>query len=202
MGSSAWLRPLCDVCVRVCLPYVCRAHQMCPNACFLAHAGRVCTTVCARASRATRSAHARSAAFDEKVHCVAAEPHATFLRIGITDGRQGEVAYETAVLGRLRRGYRVLQLRSVLGTRIELCYLFIKIRFGSDPNLWATPRQLRIQSSITKAAIAQRERHAPAKTDRTCATHRHMRTHPSFSRRTVSDIRPACWSGRWMPITA
>ena len=54
-----------------------------------------------------------------------------------------EVAYETAVLGRLRRGYRVLLLRSSLGTRIELCYLFVHVYFGQVINLWPTPRQVR-----------------------------------------------------------
>ena len=86
----------------------------------------------------------------QNIHCVAAEPHATIVRVSVTDGGQ-EVAYETAVLGRLRGGYRVLQMRSVLGTRIELCYLFIKISFGSEPNLWATPRQLRMQHLSTAA---------------------------------------------------
>ena len=80
-------------------------------------------------------------AIKRTVHCIAAEPHATFLRVGIADGRE-EVAYETAVLGRLRRGYRVLQLRSQLGTRIELCYLFVRIIFGSMPNTRGTPRQV------------------------------------------------------------
>ena len=72
----------------------------------------------------------------ETVHCVAAEPHATFLRVSVTERRDRagvsnllgegwrdagqEVAYTIAVLGRLRRGYRVLQLRGLLGTRIEL----------------------------------------------------------------------------------
>ena len=83
-----------------------------------------------------------NAQFGHAVHCVAAEPHATFLRVGVLDeGR--EVAYETAVLGRLRRGYRVIQLRCTLGTRIELCYLFVKISFGYEPNEWETPRQAR-----------------------------------------------------------
>jgi len=94
----------------------------------------------------------------QNIHCVAAEPHATIVRVSVTDGGQ-EVAYETAVLGRLRGGYRVLQMRSVLGTRIELCYLFIKISFGSEPNLWATPRQLRMQHLMAESklneAIAQ-----------------------------------------------
>eukprot|EP00966_Prymnesium_polylepis_P273247 6312273-Prymnesium_polylepis.1 len=39
--------------------------------------------------------------FDKTVHCLAEWPHATFLRISVAD--EGcEVAYETAVLGRLR----------------------------------------------------------------------------------------------------
>ena len=93
-----------------------------------------------------------NAAFDgETVHCAAAEPHATFLRVAVTDADSCglEVAYETVVLGRLRSGYRVLQLRSSsFGTRIELCVLFLHIRFRTEQkNLWATPRQLRVQSS-------------------------------------------------------
>jgi len=75
------------------------------------------------------------------VHLVAAHPHATFLRIGVNDGIH-EAAYDSAVLGRLRRGYRVFQMRSHLGTRIELCYLFVRISFGSEPNLWVPARQM------------------------------------------------------------
>ena len=89
-----------------------------------------------------------NAAFDQTVHCIAAEPDATLFRVSVSDGSGQEVAYEKAVLGRLRRGYRILQLRSPLGTRIELCYLFVKISFGSEPNLWATPWHIRIQSSM------------------------------------------------------
>jgi len=88
------------------------------------------------------------------VHCCAAEPHSTFFRVGVSDDGQ-EVAFETAVLGRFRLGYRVFQLRSSLGTRIELCYLFVQIAFGTEPNLWATPRELRIQSSMVEAQRAQ-----------------------------------------------
>ena len=91
-----------------------------------------------------------NASFGQVIHCVAAEPHETFLRVSVTDSSGQEVAYETAVLGRLRHGYRVLQLRGTLGTRIELCYLFVKISFGSEPNLWATPRHMRMQSNITE----------------------------------------------------
>jgi len=84
--------------------------------------------------------------FDSTVHCCAAEPHTTFVRICALDGTL-TVAYETAVLGRLRGGYRVFQLRSVLGTRIELCYLFVRISSSHEFNLWPTTRQLRLQSS-------------------------------------------------------
>jgi len=83
----------------------------------------------------------------QTVHCIAAEPHATFLRLGIADGGQ-EVAYETAVLGRLSCGYRIFQMRSVFGTRIELCTLLVGISVSSEPNVFATQRQLRIQSSM------------------------------------------------------
>lgn len=74
------------------------------------------------------------AEFQDKFHCIASDPDTTFLRISICDAGT-EVAYETALLGRLRGGYRVLQQRSMLGTRIELCYLFVRITFGTVPNL-------------------------------------------------------------------
>jgi hypothetical protein len=77
----------------------------------------------------------------DTIHCCAAEPHATFLRVGVVEAGL-EIAYEIAVLGRLHHGYRILRLRNLLGTRIELCYLFVKITFASDPNLWASPRQV------------------------------------------------------------
>ena len=51
------------------------------------------------------------------MHCLAQCPRETILRVAVHEG-EVEVAYETAVLGRLRRGYRVLQLRSPHGTRI------------------------------------------------------------------------------------
>jgi len=86
----------------------------------------------------------------DTIHCCAAEPHATFLRVGVVEAGL-EIAYEIAVLGRLHHGYRILRLRNLLGTRIELCYLFVKITFASDPNLWASPRQLRIQSDQHRA---------------------------------------------------
>jgi len=86
-----------------------------------------------------------NAVFDQAVHCVAAEPHAVVLRIYVTDRGQ-EVAYEAAVLGRLRKGYRVLQLRGQLGTRIELAFIFVKISSTKIENRWTTSRQLRIST--------------------------------------------------------
>jgi len=81
--------------------------------------------------------------FDGKVHCFASEPDATFLRVAVID--RGKVdAYETAVLGRLRSGFRIFRLRSGLGTRIELCHLFIHISAGSETNLFASPREVRM----------------------------------------------------------
>lgn len=94
-----------------------------------------------------------NAIFGDTVHFVAAEPHATFMRIGVTDGGQ-EVAYEIAVLGRLRHGYRVFQMRGLLGTRIELCYLFVHITLDSEPNIWASPRQIRMQRKQKRKADA------------------------------------------------
>jgi hypothetical protein len=81
-----------------------------------------------------------NAAYNTNIFCLVAEPHATILRIALTDSGQ-EVAFETSIIGRLRYGYRVVQLRSLLGTRIEICFLFVRISFSSTPNLWAAPRQ-------------------------------------------------------------
>jgi len=82
-----------------------------------------------------------NAVFEKKVHCFAAEPHATFIRVSITDGNT-EVAYETAVLGRLKCGYRVFRLRgAALGARIELAFVFVRISSGCVKNEHATPAQ-------------------------------------------------------------
>ena len=103
----------------------------------------------------TVSSNGLNARFDQTVHCLAAEPHETFLRISVLDGRQ-EVAYETATLGRLRRGYRVFRLRSELGTRIELCGLLVKISFGSERNQWSTTTDLRLRSTIIEHQLSER----------------------------------------------
>ena len=104
-------------------------------------------------TEATGSQSGLSVSFAQKtLHCLAAEPDATFLRLAVFSG-EDEVAYETAVLGRLRPGYRVFQLRSELGTRIELCYLLVKISFGSEPNQWPTARQLQQVQEAKVAAL-------------------------------------------------
>lgn len=55
-----------------------------------------------------------------------------------------EVAYETAVLGTLRPGYRCFRLRSSrFGTRIEMCTMFVHISIGSEPHMWAKTDDLR-----------------------------------------------------------
>jgi hypothetical protein len=89
-----------------------------------------------------------NAPLGETVHCIAAEPHATFLRIGVIDeDYRTDIAYTSAVLGRLRRGYRVLQLRNALGTRIELAYLLVHIGFSSETNFWPSPRHVRARAA-------------------------------------------------------
>lgn len=85
-----------------------------------------------------------NAHFRSKLHCIAAEPGETFLRVGVVDGGK-EVAYESVVLARLRPGHRVLQLRSLLGSRIELAYIFVTISIKSEVNIFATARQLRLR---------------------------------------------------------
>jgi len=85
-----------------------------------------------------------NAQFNQEVHCISAEPDATILRVCVLDYGE-EVAYETSMIGHLRRGYRIFQLRSKLGTRIELCSLLVRLTFGDEINIWATSRQMRLQ---------------------------------------------------------
>ena len=82
------------------------------------------------------------------MHCLAAEEHETFLRVAVIESEGiKEVAYETVVLGRLRPGYRVLQLRNRFGTRIEHCFLFVKISRGQLAHTWASADDLRCEVS-------------------------------------------------------
>ena len=66
-----------------------------------------------------------AAEFGTEMHALAAEPRETILRVVVLDG-DTEVAYETAVLGALRPGYRCFQMRHVkTGTRIRLYHLLL-----------------------------------------------------------------------------
>ena len=76
------------------------------------------------------------------VHCLAAEPRETLLRVGVWD-HGTLVAYDTLVLGTLRAGHRCIQLRSRLGTRIELCHLFVHVALGEEVNMGASSVELR-----------------------------------------------------------
>lgn len=78
------------------------------------------------------------------MHCLAAEPRETLLRVGVWD-HGTLVAYDTLVLGALRAGYRGIQLRSRLGTRIELCHLFVHVALGEEVNTGASVAELRDQ---------------------------------------------------------
>jgi len=100
-----------------------------------------------------------NATFGDKVHCVAAEPHATFLSISVTDDGE-EVAYETAVLGRLLRGYRVIQIRSALGTRIELACIFVHIVHSteSELNLRSTAQQTHVNEKLSEENEALKQK--------------------------------------------
>eukprot|EP00966_Prymnesium_polylepis_P233288 5395260-Prymnesium_polylepis.1 len=69
----------------------------------LSGAPGVSQSVKTETSTAPVEGNGMNAPFGATFHCVAAEP-STFLRVGVIDGGR-EVAYESAVLGRLRRGY-------------------------------------------------------------------------------------------------
>ena len=62
------------------------------------------------------------------------------------------------MLGRLRRGYRVFRLRMPeCGTRINLCYLLVKIKFGSEHNEWLSASDLREKLLAKEANLQTRE---------------------------------------------
>ena len=63
---------------------------------------------------------------DETVYCVATEAAYTILRLSVID-HDHEVAFETMVLSTLKRGYRAVELRSRLGTKIEICTLLVHL---------------------------------------------------------------------------
>uniref|UniRef100_A0A7S4BXW7 PI-PLC Y-box domain-containing protein n=1 Tax=Chrysotila carterae TaxID=13221 RepID=A0A7S4BXW7_CHRCT len=101
--------------------------------------------------------------YGQEVHCVAAEPMACVLRVAVVDEEAGqEVAYDTVVLGAVREGYRVIHLRSMLGTRIESCYLLVHIAFSTQVNAWVGEHELvqtlykqRLELDESRAEIAE-----------------------------------------------
>lgn len=95
--------------------------------------------------------------FNYLLHCLAAEPRETILKVTMTDG-ESEVAYETAVLGTLRPGYRCFQLRSLHGTRIRLCSVLVHISLGDEANTLGQSAELRKVVSQQEAVIADKER--------------------------------------------
>jgi len=120
----------------------CVAHQLPPN-----RRKRLHTTRC----RPTNGLNPR---FDETVHCLAQAPNETVVRIAVLD--QGEeVAYETAMLGTLRSGYRVFHLRSPFGTRIEACYLFVCVSKGVEPNPWASSEHFQAHLGETERRMKE-----------------------------------------------
>ena len=64
--------------------------------------------------------------FGEQLHCIASEAAHTVLRLSVLE-REHEVAYETMLLGCLRPGYRSVEMRSRLGTKIEICRLLVHL---------------------------------------------------------------------------
>ena len=98
------------------------------------------------------------------MHCVAAEPQQTVLRVAVVDEADAEVAYETCVLGVLREGYRVLHLRSMRGTRIKNCFLLCHVSFTTQVNAWVgeqpmvtTLRQLQGEVDSARSRIRELE---------------------------------------------
>lgn len=90
---------------------------------------------------------------DRLFHLDATEPRETVLRVSVHDSeREMEVAYETAVLGVLRQGFRCFHLRSMKGVRIELCTLLVHIEIGEESNFLGDRREL-VQTMLEQQVI-------------------------------------------------
>ena len=95
--------------------------------------------------------------FNHIFHCLAAEPRETILRVAVAED-DVEVAYETTVLGILRPGYRCFQMRSLHGTRVRLCAVFVHIRIGQEANVVGESSELRRVVGLQETIIADKER--------------------------------------------
>lgn len=105
-----------------------------------------------------------NACFNETVHCLAQEPTMTVLRVAVLEGDK-DVAYETCLLSSLRSGYRVLHLRSLLGTRIEGCVLFVQISRGVEPNSFGITGQ-KVQTEMARLEARIKQLEEQVKTER------------------------------------
>ena len=110
---------------------------------------------------------------EEVVHCLAAEPRETLLRVSVWD-HGTQVAYETLALGALRAGYRCIQLRSRLGTRIELCYLFVHVALGEEANTGASAVELQEQLLWQQTLVQGLQRELRVLRARHCKTGRDL----------------------------
>ena len=95
--------------------------------------------------------------FHELVHCLAAEPNETVLKLGIVDA-DVEVAFATVVLGLLRPGYRSVQLRSRHGTRIQLCSLLVHIELANELSPITNQRDLMLEMRRQQLVISEQEK--------------------------------------------
>ena len=89
--------------------------------------------------------------YNARVHCVAAEPMATILRLVVIDDEK-EVAYETVVLGALRRGWRALPMRAMRGCRIDFCCALIHVAEEMVPASMLEP-QIEEQTAGKKQGV-------------------------------------------------
>ena len=93
------------------------------------------------ATTASVAGNGLHAAYNETVHCLATETAHTILRVSVLD-REQEVAFETVLLGVLKQGYRCIELRSRLGTKIEICTLLVHLSISEldlDPRSFGRP---------------------------------------------------------------
>jgi len=98
-----------------------------------------------------------NATFGQTFHCLAAEPRETIMRVSVWDDGQ-LVAYETVVLGVLRSGYRNLQLRDQMGTRIELCHLLLHIDLGTEAHMHGSRQEMREVVATQQWRIEEQQR--------------------------------------------
>jgi len=90
--------------------------------------------------------------FNATVHCLAAEPMETVLRVAVIDGDK-EVAYETVMLGTLRHGWRALTLRDMKATRIDFCVVLVNVAIGTNPPDILLPPDLQRDELVPKEGV-------------------------------------------------